>query len=149
MDATVKLKNVKMTNGVSVKTSETFWQANRFALVGAAATAVHLLVVKIYFSLVQTGALTPVKYDEYMANSLAFMVAFSISYFGHRYFTFKQAGSIIRLFLVALTGFLINNIVLTGLLNFSAISGWLAVTISTLTVPIITFILAKAWVFKT
>ncbi|WP_318467731.1 GtrA family protein [Photobacterium leiognathi] len=118
-----------------------FWQLNRFAIIGLLATAVHLSVVRLYFFQIQDPS-------EYTANVVGFSIAFLVSYFGHRHFTFGQKGSFLKFLAVSLMGFFINNITLASLLKSAMFSGWLAVTISTLCVPIITFILAKFWVFK-
>ncbi|UJF18570.1 GtrA family protein [Vibrio sp. SS-MA-C1-2] len=118
-----------------------FWQLNRFAFIGGLSTLVHLSIVKLYFHFIPSVS-------EYTANIAAFSVAFFVSYFGHRYITFNKAGSFWRFLLVALLGFLVNNLILTGLLQAQLVSGWLSVTISTLCMPIIIFILAKVWVFK-
>lgn len=118
-----------------------FWQLNRFALVGLLATAVHLSVVRLYFFQIAHPS-------EYIANILGFSIAFLVSYFGHCHFTFAQKGSFFKFLAVSLFGFLINNLILVTLLQTAHVKGWVAVTISTLCVPIITFILSKFWVFK-
>lgn len=114
---------------------------NRFAIIGLLATAVHLSLVRLYFFSINQPS-------EYIANIIGFSVAFLVSYLGHRHFTFRQKGDFFKFLVVAFVGFILNNAILASLLHQARLTGWLAVTVSTLCVPIITFILAKFWVFK-
>ncbi|WP_299490970.1 GtrA family protein [uncultured Shewanella sp.] len=118
-----------------------FWQLNRFALVGGMATLVHLSLSR--FILFYQDNL-----PELTVNSVAFFIAFFISFLGHRHFTFKTNGSIIKFLSVSLLGFLINNSLLFYIVHSQFLTGWDAIFLSTLSVPILTYVLAKLWVFK-
>ncbi len=118
-----------------------FWQLNRFALVGGMATLVHLSVSRLLFF--YRGDL-----PELMVNSVAFFIAFFVSFLGHRHFTFKTQGSIIKFLSVSLLGFLINNSLLFYIVQTQYLKGWNAILLSTLSVPILTYILSKLWVFR-
>ncbi|HIF9231318.1 TPA: GtrA family protein [Photobacterium damselae] len=135
------MENTKSKSRMSDSFLKHFWQINRFAIVGLLATAFHLSVVRLYFLLINEPS-------EYKANIAGFSIAFLFSYFGHRHFTFSKEGSFFKFLMVALIGFFINNLILTSLLHSGFVTGWIAVAISTLCVPIITFILSKFWVFK-
>lgn len=118
-----------------------FWQLNRFALIGGAATFVHLFVSRIIL-------FYQANVPELVVNSVAFAVAFFISFFGHRHFTFKVKGSMIKFLSVSLLGFSINNTLLFYIVKTQLLSGWDAIFLSTLSVPILTYLLAKLWVFR-
>lgn len=111
----------------------------RFALVGAVATGVHMAVAACLLGLCGWPA--------YLANLGAFSVAFVVSYLGHRHLTFARAGSPWRFLLVALGGFGLNNLLLTGLLacGVPALYGLL---IATALVPVFSYLLSSGWVFR-
>lgn len=113
----------------------------KFILVGGGATAVHLGVANLLFFFFKEDV------SIYAINSFAFLNAFLFSYIGHRYITFSCQGSMIKFFLVAFAGFLLNNSILTfGLfLNFEKIT---ALVVATILVPIFTYFLSLMWVFK-
>ena len=118
-----------------------FWQLNRFVLIGAIATFVHLFVSRAIL-------LYQANLPELVVNSLAFVVAFFISFLGHRHFTFKVQGSMIKFLSVSLLGFLVNNTLLFYIVKAQFLSGWDAILLSTLSIPILTYLLAKLWVFR-
>lgn len=113
----------------------------RFGLVGGVATVVHLAVAA-------TLSATWPALSEFVVNVCGFLVAFQISFIGHRRLTFRRRGSARRFFLLALLGFALNNGVLASLLAVTAIRGFWAIAIATLTVPIITYIGSRLWAFR-
>lgn len=115
--------------------------ATRFGLVGGVATVVHLAVAAV------SSALWPAL-SEFIVNIGAFLVAFQISLLGHRWLTFRRHGSTRRFFLLALLGFALNNGVLGALLTATSIQGFWAIGIATLTVPVITYVGSRLWVFR-
>ncbi|MCK0714082.1 GtrA family protein [Chromohalobacter sarecensis] len=114
--------------------------AARFGLVGGIATGVHLLVA---------GALLGLwsEMSEFAANLVAFLAAFQVSLIGHRRVTFRRRGRAKRFFLVAALGFALNNGVLAALLAVTPLSGFIAVAIATLTVPVLTYLASRFWAF--
>jgi len=112
----------------------------RFGGVGVLATLVHIAVAAAVFSF--WTSLSP-----FLTNVLAFLVAFQVSLWGHRRFTFRRRGRSGRFLLIALTGFIANNGILASLLATTSISGLPAVTISTLLVPLAMFAAARLWAF--
>lgn len=115
--------------------------ATRFGLVGLAATGVHLAVAAGVL------ALWP-SLNEFIANIIAFCVAFQVSLVGHRRLTFKRQGSAWRFALVAAVGFALNNGLLAILIRGLEISGFVAIAIATLSVPIVTYLASRMWAFK-
>lgn len=112
----------------------------RFAIVGGAATATHLAVA---------GALSYLRTPQsvYRINVIAFIIAFLVSYLGHRYITFGKSGSVINFFIIALCGFALNNIILTcGL--WLGMNEFLSIVIATVCVPVMTYLASSIWAFK-
>src|SRR6188474_377402 len=75
----------------------------RFGVVGISASAVHLAVVLL---------LVPLTVPPLVANVAAFGIAFQISYYGHRNWTFRANGaraSYMKLLIVSLASFAINE----------------------------------------
>lgn len=117
--------------------------ASRFGLVGLAATAVHLTIVTL---LIQAG-LVPL-----LANLLAFLCAFGVSFSGHYFWTFRSSASIanavIRFFLIAAGGFLINSALLSMLLCWTKLENTTCALIAVLIVPVLSFFASRLWGFK-
>ncbi len=120
-------------------TRDTF-QPLRFLLVGGMATATHMLVAALMFALYAAPS-------PYLVNVLAFLVAFMVSFYGHRHITFKTAGSLRRFLLVAVGGFLANNAILMGCLT-AGVNSLAAVIIATACVPVLTYLASSLWAFK-
>lgn len=118
---------------------EEFWRLFRFGLVGGGATLVDLGT-----SIALFHAWPAI--SEHWVTTIAFMIAFWFSFFGHRYITFQKQGTIGKFLLVALFSLAVRNLILSGLL-FAGLSGLLPVVIATLTVTVLTYILSRVWVF--
>lgn len=112
----------------------------RFFIVGGAATATHLLIVALVFAFFASPS-------PYSANVIAFLGAFLVSFYGHRYITFRTQGSMRRFLLVAIGGFLANNTILTLCLALS-LGDLASVAIATVCVPILTYLASSLWAFK-
>jgi putative flippase GtrA len=112
----------------------------RFGGVGAVATLVHLSVAAVAFIIWPT-------ISPFLANLVAFLVAFQVSFWGHRRFTFRREGRAYRFFLLALGGFALNNGVLAGLLAVSPLQGFIAIVVATFTVPLLMYVAARFWAF--
>ncbi len=111
----------------------------RFAIVGGAATVVDLAVtiVLVHFT----------NFHENIITSLAFITAFWVSFFGHRYFTFKKKGSPVSFFILSISTFLLRNVFVLGLVSVN-IRGYYALISSMILVTAITYFVAKFKVFK-
>ncbi len=126
---------------VTARAREEAGTATRFGLVGLAATGVHLAVAALLLFLWP-------QLNEFIANIIAFCVAFQVSLVGHRRLTFKRQGSAWRFGLVAAGGFALNNGLLALLMQGLDLSGFVAIAIATLSVPIVTYLASRLWAFK-
>lgn len=113
----------------------------RFGGVGVIATLVHLGVAWAVL------ALYP-QWSPLLANLIAFLAAFPVSFFGHRHLTFRTEGGSGRFFLLALGGFCLNNGVLAVLITTLALDGFVAIVLSTFTVPLLVYLGSRFWVFR-
>ena len=116
------------------------WQIFRFFVIGVGATSIHLIIAEtiIWFSCID---------NVFSVNFLSFLAALIFSYFGHRYITFSKSGSFLRFFIVSGLGFFINNLILKlGILI--GIDKRIAIGLAILSVPILTYVFSKLWVFK-
>lgn len=117
-----------------------FWQLVRFGLVGGAATATHLAAA--WALLRQWPEMSP-----FLANLIAFLLAFQVSFWGHSRFTFGTEGSRLRFFLVSGAGFALNNVLLGLLLLPGVFTPFVAICLAAALVPLFVFIASKLWVF--
>ena len=120
-------------------------QALRFILVGGAAAATHLLAVGV---LVAAGQVPPL-----LANGLAFLIAFGVSYCGHAWLTFADAQArhwraALRYFLVASVSFAANELLYALALRWLPWHYLASLLAVLLLVAVGTFISAKFWAFR-
>ncbi|WP_299567657.1 GtrA family protein [uncultured Sulfitobacter sp.] len=117
-------------------------RALRFALIGGAATLVHLGVAMAALGL---GA------GAFASNAVGFAVAFVAGLVGHFHFTFGLSGGFARAArrygVIACAGFAVNNGVLATLKTAGAIPEPVALALSILVVPAGTFLAARFWGF--
>ncbi|MDR3413564.1 MAG: GtrA family protein [Formivibrio sp.] len=117
----------------------------RFGGVGIAAMLVHMATVSLW--------LVPIGLHPLMANVFAFLIAFAVSYFGHRHLTFR-AGHVAhrqalpRFFAVACLGFMANESLYFLLLHYTLLDYRIALFIVLGTVAAMTFVLGKLWAFS-
>ncbi len=117
-----------------------FW----FGAVGALAAFTHYCIAVL---------LEYLDASAHVANVSGFLCAFPVSYFGHRFFSFasqsaphKQA--LPKFFLVAVTGFVANHLMLLALLIFTPLPFWLALAIVMVIVAMSTYLMSRFWAFK-
>lgn len=116
-----------------------------FTVIGAVAAAVHYFVaVGVEF----TQLTSPSK-----ANVLGYLLAFPVSYWGHRKLSFaghtaSHQQAFPKFFTVALTGFLINQFMVINALHFTAMPFWLILAVVMIVVAICTYLLSYYWAFK-
>lgn len=120
-------------------------QISRFGIIGAIAAAVHFISV---VAVVQYFNISPL-----IANIIAFLIAFNVSYFGHRYWTFdsgvnESQAMMRKFFIVAVFSFGLNQFLFYVLLKFAHIYYPLALFVVLMAVPPLTFVLSKTWAFK-
>ena len=116
-----------------------FW----FGVVGTSAAAMHALV----FGLVQPHA-----WPE-LANAAGFGVAFMVSFLGHRWLSFRDAGTGVRQSLgrfaaTALLGFATNELVFVLLLRGLGWPSWPALGAGVVVAAAQTFVLSRFWAFR-
>ncbi|MEL6641038.1 MAG: GtrA family protein [Pseudomonadota bacterium] len=119
-------------------------KAARFAIVGAVATLVHLGVAQ--------GVLAAGIATVFWSNALGFGVAFLAGFLGHHYFTFTQTAPFWQAFrrygVIAVAGFIVNNVVLFGLVQSGVLNEAVALAIAITIVPVGTFLASRFWGFK-
>lgn len=121
-----------------------FLQAFRFGIVGVTAATIHFSVVVF---LVQTRNLAPL-----IANIFGFMIAFQMSYWGNRFWTFhntteSHGGALIKLLILQIMNFLVNETLFYIFLQLH-IPYTLALFIILAFLAVCTFITNRKWVFK-
>ena len=109
-----------------------FFELIRFVIVGGMSTV-----------LVFTTAL-----NANFITTIAFLTAFLVSFFGHRYFTFKRKGSILSFFALAVSTLILRNIFVWFMLHILNLSNYPALIIAMVLVTGITYFVAKFKVFK-
>lgn len=119
-------------------------QASRFVLVGLASTLVHVFIAAI---LVLEG-LAPL-----LANLVAFLGAFALSFTGHQMFTFQGHGNpvsltFLRYSITATTGFSLNQTLLYVLSVTFHMPPLVSLIISAGVTAVGSFLLSKVWAFR-
>ena len=114
-----------------------------FLVVGAAAALTHALVF---------GLTKPWMWPE-AANAAGFMVAFFVSFAGHRLLSFRDAEttllqSLTRFAVTAVSGFATNELVFTLLLRGLGWSDWAALGSAMVLAAGQTFVLSRWWAFR-
>lgn len=125
-----------------------FFQLMRFGLVGASATAIHGAA---YLTFVTAQLLTP-----FFANLAAYAIAFTVSFLGHRYWTFGDAErggrnnyAAFRFVAVSLSGLAFNSVAVLILINHFRFADWTPLLVIVGVTPIFTFLFNRFWVFYT
>lgn len=129
----------------AMKTLTTLPPALRFIVIGCAAAAVHLAVVRW---LVGAQWLQPAA-----ANVLGWLVAFIVSFSGHFYWTFAQQGTMLRqalprFFLLSAAGFAVNELAYVLALRFVPWRYDVLLACVLVGVAVGTFVFSKLWAFK-
>lgn len=123
--------------------SEVFASLSRFGLVGVAAMFCHGVSLWAWVEIVGLG---PV-----LSNTLAFLTAFGLSYFGHYYWTFKSEArhreSMGKFFTVAVTGFALNLLIMYLTTAVYGLNYWWGFMLIVLSIPAMTYVVSRSWVF--
>ena len=125
---------------LKVSQSGKFYELVRFVIVGGAATATDLAVTLVLFFLFP-------EMSENAITTCAFCVAFFVSYFGHRFFTFKQHGNILKFLLLSCSMLVLRNIIVFILVRVW-MTGLAPIIIAMALVTVITYLVSKFMVFK-
>ncbi|MES0812969.1 GtrA family protein [Roseibium sp. SCPC15] len=121
--------------------------AGKFAIIGVIATLTHASVASY---LLEAGTLS-----AFPANIFGFLVAFSVSFSGHYYWSFSHLRrdgtalkSMRRFLIISLSGFLLNSTVLALWLQFTPWPDLFGLLFSIAIVPAFTFVGARLWAFS-
>ncbi|MBI3771729.1 MAG: GtrA family protein [Gammaproteobacteria bacterium] len=119
-------------------------QLFRFGAVGFAALLVHWCLATF---LIWRGM------QPLLGNFLGFIVAFGVSYLGHRHLTFatseaRHSKALPRFVIVAVTGFCVNQAMFYLLLRYTSIHYAVSLLLVLGAVAAMTFVLSKAWAFR-
>jgi len=116
-----------------------------FIAVGCAAAATHWMVA---VSCVDRVGVSPL-----VANVLGWLVAFSVSFWGHYRLTFRhQRKELVtafkRFFLVSAGGFLINELSYAFLLKATSVPYDLLLAAILVAIAFLTFVISRLWAFR-
>jgi putative flippase GtrA len=122
-------------------------QAGRFGVVGVAATAAHL---GIYFCLAEYLHLAPL-----VANTIAFVLAFCISFMGQAGWTFRDHADsqwitshrLLRFLIASIAGFASNTLIVAIVVIWCGLPSAYALPFMAILVPAALFLLNRYWVF--
>ncbi len=121
-------------------TRQLFW----FGVVGVSAMAVHFAAV--------AGLLVPLGQSPLVANVGGFLIAFQVSYWGHRRLTFQadvaHRQAMPRFFAIACLSFAVNEAMYFVLLRYTPLDYRVALLIVLVLVAALTFVLSKLWAFS-
>jgi len=119
-------------------------QITRFAVVGAAATLIHVVVALLVTS---AFALAPL-----VANLAGFSVAVAVSFWGHLRVTFRvekpQRQHLYRFIVLSLVSLAVSSLI-TATWTYWGGSMIVAMSFVTLIVPSMSFVAARLWAFAT
>ena len=117
----------------------------RFGIVGVGATLTHLGVAFLLSHYTDIPLI--------VINIIAFLVAFGISFTGHYHWTFKSTGpkreSLIRFFIVGISGLAASEAILAMLIHFDVSTDFVKLMISIFIIPVVTYFVSKTWAFRT
>jgi putative flippase GtrA len=115
-----------------------------FLMVGASAALVHECVV--------IGLVECFEWRPLIANVAGFLIAFNVSYIGHKNFTFDSnaahRSSLPKFALVAVWSFLVNQVLFFALLKWTTLAYSVALFIVLISVALLTYVLSHFWAFK-
>jgi putative flippase GtrA len=119
-------------------------QGGVFAMVGAAATAVH---VGTALTAKQFGGLSPLE-----ANLAGYCAAVGVSYLGNAWLTFRRPTRNLaqfgRFLAVSLAALALNQALVYLLVERAGWPFWLALGPVVVMVPVLSFILSRLWAFR-
>jgi putative flippase GtrA len=119
-------------------------QIARFGMVGILATSVHGASFLVLVETLQVRAVA--------ASVGAFLIAFIVSYGGHRHWTFKARsgdtrGSLVKFAATALLGLFVSAGTTYLIVGILAANYLYALVLVVVAVPVATYLLSKMWVF--
>lgn len=117
--------------------------AVRFGLVGSLATVLHVAILWMLLSETFLSVL--------MANTIAFICAFGVSFSGNYFWTFGTPGSpkraMLRFLTISVIAFLINSVLLGMIIEFDWLDPLQAAISAATAIPAFTFFASRYWGF--
>lgn len=115
-----------------------------FLIIGSLAAATHMIAVVI---IVESNWASPA-----WANIGGFLCAFTVSFFGHRRYTFSHCGkvseSLVKWLTVSVTGFALNQILYVSALHLFPHVFYLVLLFAvTAMIAVLSYLLGKYWAF--
>ncbi|WP_422365506.1 GtrA family protein [Pelagibius sp.] len=119
------------------------FQLLRFGIVGASATAGHFIVA---LTLMRTLDLSVP-----LANAMAFLAAFFVSFSGHYFWTFRSAKRVlptaVRFFAVAMIATAVSTCLALTLDAYTPWHDTLKLALAVIVIPSVSFAISKIWIF--
>jgi putative flippase GtrA len=131
--------------GLLLRKIPNYQELSRFAIIGILAALVNFIAL---VALVSLGHIQPL-----LGNVIAFLIAFQVSYHGHKRWTFsnkesKHRKAMTKFFIVAGISFLLNEGLFALLLKETHLYYPVALLLVLIIVPPITFVFSKVWAFR-
>jgi putative flippase GtrA len=116
----------------------------RFGIVGVLATATHFAVLAAMLAVAQAG---PV-----LSNTVAYLLALTVSFTGHHFWTFRTGAallpSFLRFFGVSGGAFVVSTLLLVLMIRVVSLPDTLAAFLSAASIPAMTYAASRLWVFR-
>ena len=114
-----------------------------FGIIGVLATLTHYGIA--------VGVNTLIISNVYCANAVGYSTAVLVSYFGHSHFSFQVERSrtrFLKFCVASISTFIASQLVLWILQNLLALGDNISLFIIVLTIPALSYLVNKLWVFK-
>lgn len=113
-----------------------------FAAIGASASLIHIMTV--------LGLVTYLQVNPLIANIFAFLLAFNVSFLGHKYLTFSNLHEekelrLPHFFLVASSAGIINELLYFLLLEYTILNYLIALVLVLGAVSVYSYFLSRFW----
>ena len=126
------------------RTHSTLRAITTFGVVGVLSTITHLIVG---LSLTTQGLFKP-----FTANIIAFVLAFFVSYSGHKSYSFQSdlphCRAMPRFFSVACIGLVLNQFIVYSVVSVLERPYWQALVLIITLIPAIVYLAGRYWAFK-
>ncbi|MEO1920161.1 MAG: GtrA family protein [Paracoccaceae bacterium] len=114
-----------------------------FGFVGVAASILHFITAVVTMRVFGAPIL--------LANLIGFIVAFGLSYVGHYKWTFQSSEnhkvSVPKFAITAVTGYLINNVVLIILISLTGVEHSVFILIAIAVSAAVVYLISSRWIF--
>jgi putative flippase GtrA len=125
------------------RSNHPFAQLIRFGIVGITANIINNGLYFIFYHYLNI--------EPILANFLGFCIAVFVSYFGNCFYAFRSGGfnhrELVKFIISALIGLGLNSLVVWLITHALQLKGYVAIPLMIFATPIVTFLIAKYWVF--